>query len=72
MAKQRQVLHFVSNWGDEYRIIKTETKYNPYRIYRYSYEYNSNGVLSKHRRLCEKYGDLRSCFYWLLQNERAF
>lgn len=65
MAKTRQVLDLQDN-GLHYSVIYCEGQTNPYRLYKRWYA----GPGGEHRKLIEKYADLRSCLYLLAQLTR--
>lgn len=63
MAKTRQVLDLQDD-GQHYSVIYCEGQTNPYRLYRRWYD------RGEHRKLVQKYADLQSCLYLLLELTR--
>jgi len=60
----RQILKVNEN-GRWFSIVKTDDEVNPYRVYRHSWEMGRYGYPTEHKKLVEKYADMRSCMILL-------
>lgn len=60
----RQILK-VNEDGRWFSIVKTDDEVNPYRVYRHSWGMGKYQYCTEHKKLVEKYADMRSCMIFL-------
>lgn len=62
MAKQ---ILKVNEGGRWFSVQKTDDQYNPYRVYRHSWEMGKYGYTTEHKKCVGKYADMRSAMVFL-------
>ena len=67
MANTRQVLKCADKSGVYTVVYHESDKFNPYWIYKHTWERTEYGYYTERKRLQEKYGDMKSCLYHIAQ-----
>lgn len=62
--KTRKIME-LNESGLHFTVIKTDDKYNPYRIYEHYNEWDASGKRTQRKVMVEKYADLNSVFIYL-------